>query len=138
MSANRSSRSSQRPGVASSLGTANGSCVAMHVRRTDKHTEDRRVRERSFETFSHAFKVGSSNSTPLSPAPAPSISRLSNPVCAHTPSGSEQTWVYWSSSTPVPQLRVLLGSEDSATFSALPPLIAPTVAYWIPGAKRIY
>ena len=32
-------------------GHGGGACVAMHVRRTDKHTEDHRVRDRSFKDF---------------------------------------------------------------------------------------
>ena len=30
-------------------------------------------------------------------------------------------------------MRVLLGSEDKYTFGAMPPLLAPSVSYWIPG-----
>ena len=34
----------------------NGSCVAMHIRRTDKHTEDHRTAQRSFSDFAQLFK----------------------------------------------------------------------------------
>ena len=33
-----------------------GSCVAMHVRRTDKHTEDHRTRERGFKEFGQVLR----------------------------------------------------------------------------------
>lgn len=36
---------------------ANGSCVAIHIRRTDKHTEDHRVAQRKFEDFAQTFKA---------------------------------------------------------------------------------
>lgn len=35
----------------------NGSCVAMHIRRTDKHTEDHRTAQRSFSDFAQLFKA---------------------------------------------------------------------------------
>ena len=35
----------------------NGSCVAMHIRRTDKHTEDHRTAQRSFGDFAQLFKA---------------------------------------------------------------------------------
>ena len=38
-------------GKVSRAGAPNGSCVAMHVRRTDKHTEDHRTAQRSFKEF---------------------------------------------------------------------------------------
>ena len=38
-------------------GLHNGSsCVAMHIRRTDKHTEDHRTAQRSFSDFAQVFK----------------------------------------------------------------------------------
>lgn len=37
-------------------GGTNSSCVAMHVRRTDKHTEDHRTASRSFADFGTVFK----------------------------------------------------------------------------------
>eukprot|EP00908_Phaeocystis_cordata_P003847 Transcript_14227.p1 GENE.Transcript_14227~~Transcript_14227.p1 ORF type:complete len:396 (+),score=166.23 Transcript_14227:59-1189(+) len=78
---------------------ANGSaCAAMHVRRTDKHTEDHRVADRGFKDFGQVFR----------------------------------SWAYWRYGGPVPQLRVLLGSEDKATFGAMPRLLLPSVAVWIP------
>lgn len=77
-----------------------GSCMAMHVRRTDKHTEDHRTAERTFGDFSQIFK----------------------------------SWAYWKSAVPMSRMRVLLGSEDPATFRDLPPLLAPSVAAWLPGA----
>ena len=45
-------------------------------------------------------------------------------AASHTPDTSTQS--------VVAQVRVLLGSEDPSTFQAMPPLVAPTVAYWIP------
>ena len=36
---------------------ANSSCVAMHIRRTDKHTEDHRTASRSFADFGAVFKA---------------------------------------------------------------------------------
>ena len=36
--------------------SGNGSCVAMHIRRTDKHTEDHRTAQRSFSDFAQVFK----------------------------------------------------------------------------------
>ena len=82
-------------------GPHNGSCAAMHIRRTDKFRGRRREDKKAqvgFDGFSHAFKA----------------------------------WNYWYSTRPA-QTRVLLGSEDKATFGAMPPLLAPTVSYWIPG-----
>ena len=38
------------------VGNANGSCVALHIRRTDKHTEDHRTASRSFGDFAQLFK----------------------------------------------------------------------------------
>jgi hypothetical protein len=38
------------------VGGRNGSCVAMHIRRTDKHTEDHRTAQRSFNDFAQTFK----------------------------------------------------------------------------------
>ncbi|KAL1504018.1 hypothetical protein AB1Y20_010433 [Prymnesium parvum] len=35
---------------------ANSSCVAMHIRRTDKHSEDHRTKERGFQDFVHIYK----------------------------------------------------------------------------------
>ena len=35
---------------------ASGRCVAMHIRRTDKHTEDHRTAQRSFADFAQVFK----------------------------------------------------------------------------------
>lgn len=75
-----------------------GACVSMHVRRTDKHTEDHRVRDRTFKDFGQVYR----------------------------------SWAYWRYAGPVAQLRVLLGSEDKATFSAVPRLLTPSTAYWIP------
>ena len=43
-------------------------------------------------------------------------------------------WVHWMSARPSGQVRLFLGSEDPLTFRAMPPLVAPTVAYWIPGS----
>ena len=87
-------------------GLHNGSsCVAMHVRRTDKFRGRRREDSRSavsFAGFARAYKL----------------------------------WSQFLSSRPssgANSLRVLLGSEDPTTFRALPPLLQPTVAYWIPG-----
>eukprot|EP00966_Prymnesium_polylepis_P047280 1094619-Prymnesium_polylepis.1 len=34
----------------------NGSCVAMHIRRTDKHSEDHRTAQRGFKDFVHIYK----------------------------------------------------------------------------------
>ena len=90
-----------REGGAASL--HNSSCVAMHIRRTDKFKGRRREDMRSavgFSGFSRAFK----------------------------------SWAMWSSVRPTGQSRVLLGSEDPLTFHAMPPLLAPTMAYWIPGS----
>mmetsp|Transcript_5027 Transcript_5027/g.10987 ORF Transcript_5027/g.10987 Transcript_5027/m.10987 type:complete len:492 (-) Transcript_5027:17-1492(-) len=74
------------------------SCAAMHIRRTDKHTEDHRTKERPWTSFSHSFK----------------------------------TWAYWQSDKQPAHIRVLLGSEDKATFSTMPPLLAPAISFWIP------
>jgi hypothetical protein len=93
----RAAALSQQPG-----GLHNGSCVSIHIRRTDKFRGRRREDRRSavgFDGFARAYK----------------------------------SWVHWSSSAPLSHLRVLLGSEDPLTFRAMPPLLAPTVAYWIPG-----
>ena len=83
-------------------GLHNGSCAAMHVRRTDKfrgrRREDMRA-QKGFADFGRAFKF----------------------------------WAHFSSSRPSTQLRVLLGSEDPATFRAMPPLMWPSVSYWLPG-----
>ena len=84
-------------------GLHNDSCVAMHIRRTDKFKGRRREDLRSavgFAGFSRAFK----------------------------------SWAFWVATRPASQSRVLLGSEDPLTFRAMPPLLAPTVAYWIPGS----
>ena len=46
-------------------------------------------------------------------------------------------WAHWHSTRPVGGAsgpRVLLGSEDPATFRAMPPLLAPHGAYWIPAS----
>lgn len=45
--------------VANARGVArapNGSCVAMHIRRTDKHSEDHRTQARGFQDFSQMYK----------------------------------------------------------------------------------
>ena len=78
------------------------SCVAMHIRRSDKFKGRRREDPRSalgFAQFGHAYK----------------------------------SWAFWNANRPTSQLRVLLGSEDPASFNAMPPLLAPSVGYWIPG-----
>lgn len=83
-------------------GLHNGSCAAMHVRRTDKFRGRRREdmkRQKGFDDFGRAFKF----------------------------------WAHWMSARPSGQVRLLLGSEDPLTFRSMPPLVAPTVAYWIPG-----
>ena len=38
-------------------GGNNGSCVAVHIRRTDKHTEDHRTAQRTFHDFAQLFKA---------------------------------------------------------------------------------
>ena len=89
-----------RDGDASRLHNAS-SCVAMHIRRTDKFKGRRREDLRSavgFSGFSRAFK----------------------------------SWAYWNSPRPAAQTRVLLGSEDPHTFGAMPPLLAPSLSYWLP------
>ena len=43
-----------------------------------------------------------------------------------------ESWAYWVYGGSLPGLRVLIGSEDKQTFTALPPLLAPTASYWIP------
>ena len=85
------------------------SCVAMHVRRTDKFRGRRREDSRSqvdFSGFARAYRF----------------------------------WAHWFATRPAGgggggdgMPRVLLGSEDPATFRVMPALLAPTVAYWIPG-----
>jgi len=85
-------------GLAGNRSRSNGTCVAMHVRRTDKHTEDHRTRERSFKEFGQVLR----------------------------------SWAYWKFNRPAGQLNVLLGSEDKETFSAMPPLLLPSSASWIP------
>jgi hypothetical protein len=85
-------------GSASHRVGGNGSCVAMHIRRTDKHTEDHRTAQRSFADFAQTFKA----------------------------------WGYWKYDGAVTSLRAFLGSEDPKTFTAMPPLLAPHAAYWIP------
>ena len=85
-------------GTAGFAGNGSRACVAMHVRRTDKHTEDHRTAERRFSDFAQTFK----------------------------------SWAYWVYGGSLPGLRVLIGSEDKQTFTALPPLLAPTASYWIP------
>jgi hypothetical protein len=80
------------------------SCVAMHIRRTDKFKGRRREDLRSsvgFTGFSRAFK-------------------------------SWAFWVSSRPSAGA-ALRVLLGSEDPVTFQTMPSLLAPMVSYWIPG-----
>jgi len=52
-------------------------------------------------------------------------------------SGQFKQWAYWESPRPAGQLRVLLGSEDKATFGAIPPLLAPTSVYWVPGSEFV-
>lgn len=42
-----------------------------------------------------------------------------------------KAWAHWHLERPA-QARVLLGSEDPTTFRSMPPLLTPTVAYWIP------
>lgn len=84
-------------------GLHNGSCAAMHVRRTDKFRGRRREdmrKQKGFDDFGRAFKF----------------------------------WAHWMSARPSGQVRLLLGSEDPVTFRTMPPLVAPTVAYWIPGS----
>ncbi len=86
--------------VHGAAGGANGSCVAMHIRRTDKHTEDHRTAQRSFSDFAQTFKA----------------------------------WGYWAYPGVQQGLRAFLGSEDKATFGAMPPLLRPFGAYWIPSS----
>lgn len=43
-----------------------------------------------------------------------------------------KSWGYWSYPGAVTGLSAFLGSEDKATFSAMPPLLQPFDAYWIP------
>ena len=87
--------------VRGATGGANSSqCVAMHIRRTDKHTEDHRTAQRSFADFAQTYKA----------------------------------WGYWGYSGAATGLRAFLGSEDKKTFSAMPPLLRPFGAYWIPSS----
>lgn len=83
-------------------GLHNGSCAAMHVRRSDKfkgrRREDRRA-PKNFTDFGFAYKY----------------------------------WAHFLSPRPATQLRVLIGSEDPATFRAMPPLVRPSASYWLPG-----
>jgi hypothetical protein len=81
-------------------GANSSSCVAMHIRRTDKHTEDHRTAQRSFADFAQSFKA----------------------------------WGYWAYPGVQQGLRAFLGSEDKATFDAMPPLLRPFGAYWIPSS----
>ena len=82
-------------------GLHNGSCAAMHIRRTDKfkgrRREDRRA-QKGFGDFGRSFKG----------------------------------WAHFLSPNPATQLRVLLGSEDPATFREMPSLVLPAVSYWLP------
>jgi hypothetical protein len=41
-------------------------------------------------------------------------------------------WAYWRQTLPSSRLQLLLGSEDKMTYSQFPPLVAPTVTYWVP------
>ena len=94
------------PGGGGGGAAHNGSCVAMHIRRTDKQKGKRKEDTcplRPFDYFARQFR----------------------------------TWSYWESPKPAAQLRVLLGSEDKATFGAMPPLLAPTPSYWIPGDEFV-
>ena len=50
------------------------------------------------------------------------------------PSQVFKSWGYWSHSGAVTTLRAFVGSEDKATFSAMPPLLRPYGAYWIPAS----
>jgi hypothetical protein len=82
-------------------GLHNGSCAAMHIRRTDKfkgrRREDRRA-QKGFGDFGRSFKG----------------------------------WAHFLSPNPATQARVLLGSEDPATFREMPSLVLPAVSYWLP------
>jgi len=93
---------SPRERWAGEISVHNGSCAAMHIRRTDKfkgrRREDRKT-QIGFAGFAHSYK----------------------------------SWAYWQAPRPAQHVRVLLGSEDKATFGAMPPLLAPSVTYWIPG-----
>ncbi len=170
---------------------ANGSaCAAMHVRRTDKHTEDHRVADRGFKDFGQVFRswaywryggpvrqlaegaVHSGRAAPPSAsldhlkaqAAPPSASLDHLKAQAAPPSASLDHLKAQAAPRPsrapraqlgkraavsgarvrppqrrgisppcgrqVPQLRVLLGSEDKATFGAMPRLLLPSVAVW--------
>ena len=95
-------------------GPHNGTCAAMHLRRTDKHKGRRKedtcelqtaggVDNKGFIFFARQFR----------------------------------TWAYWEAARPAARLRVFLGSEDKATFAAMPPLLAPALSYWIPGTEFV-
>jgi len=86
--------------VLGATGVNGSSCVAVHIRRTDKHTEDHRTAQRSFSDFAQSFKA----------------------------------WGYWAYPGQANGLRAFLGSEDKTTFSAMPPLLRPFGAYWIPAS----
>ena len=82
-------------------GAHDGACVAMHVRRTDKHTEDKlKFHGRDFGDFARQLK----------------------------------SWEHWSYRHPAAPLHAFLGSEDNATFTTLPALLAPLEARWIPSS----
>ena len=141
----------------------NGSaCAAMHVRRTDKHTEDHRVADRGFKDFGQVFRswaywryggpvrqlaegaVHSGRAAPPSAsldhlkaqaAPRPSRAPRAQLGKRAAVSGARVRPPQRRGSSPpcgrqVPQLRVLLGSEDKATFGAMPRLLLPSVAVW--------
>lgn len=76
-------------------------CVAIHIRRTDKfksHRKEDHFPPRTFPEYAQLFRG----------------------------------WAYWRQSLPTSQLQLLLGSEDKATYSQFPPLVTPTVTYWVP------
>jgi hypothetical protein len=79
----------------------NSTCVAIHIRRTDKfgtHRKEDHMPPRSFPEYAHLFRG----------------------------------WAYWRQTLPTFRLQLLLGSEDKTSYAQFPPLVAPTVTYWVP------
>mmetsp|Transcript_24750 Transcript_24750/g.79952 ORF Transcript_24750/g.79952 Transcript_24750/m.79952 type:complete len:539 (+) Transcript_24750:65-1681(+) len=93
------------------------SCAAMHVRRTDKKTEDHRWRGTAdFRPYASAYRAWSYWGAEAGPLDR----RL-----AIGPDGNAER----GRAEPP---RVLLGSEDKATFATMPTLLAPAEAWYIP------
>jgi hypothetical protein len=92
-------------------------CAAMHVRRTDKKTEDHRWRGTAdFRPYANAYRTWSYWGAEVGPLDA-------RPVVG--PGGN-------TGRGKAEPARVLLGSEDKETFEMMPTLLAPAEAWYIP------